>query len=132
MSRRKITGAVTMTFEGDGSVTPMVTSKKIRPQRRPFYLREWRKFMGAKPNEIAEALGIERQSYYRLEVNWWTISTGEQDIICRVIGIKPSQLWFPPPKEGQQERVSLDELLEDMPENVQIAAIAAIKAMAGK
>jgi transcriptional regulator with XRE-family HTH domain len=114
------------------NVTLMVTSKKIRTQRRPYFLREWRKFMGTKAIDIAEALDIERQSYYRLERNWWTINIGEEEIICKEIGISRSQLNFPPPKDGKEQRVSLDELLEDMPDNLQIAAIAAVKAMAGK
>jgi hypothetical protein len=88
--------------------------------------------MGTKPVELATALGIERQSYHRLEKNWWTISTGEQDIIAKTIGIKPSQLWFPPPKKGQQERLTLDELLEDIPENMHQAAFMALRGMAGK
>jgi hypothetical protein len=88
--------------------------------------------MGTKAIDLAIALDIERESYYRLERHWWTISTGEQDIIAKVIGIRPSQLWFPPPKDGQQERISLDELLEDMPENMQQAAILAVRGMAGR
>src|ERR1700722_8323442 len=90
--------------------------------RRHFYLREWRKFMGTKAIDLAIALDIERESYYRLEKAWGTISTGEQDIIASTIGIKPSQLWFPPPEKGQQERLSLDELLEDIPEDMRPAA----------
>lgn len=113
----------------------MVTRKRqqrvIQPRRRPFYLKEWRKFMGTKPVDLAVALDIERQSYHRLEKHWWTISAGEQDIIADVIGIKPSQLWFPPPKDGQ-ERVSLDDLLDDMPEPMRVAAIAAVRGIARK
>lgn len=88
--------------------------------------------MGTKAIDLAVVLDIERESYYRLERNWWTISAGEMDAIAKQIGIKPSQLWFPPPKEGQQERISLDDLLEDMPENMQQAAILAVRGMAGK
>lgn len=87
--------------------------------------------MGTKAVELAIALDIERESYYRLEREWWTINIGEMDTICRTIGIKPSQLWFPPPAPGQ-ERISLDDLLEDMPENMQQAAILAVRGMAGK
>lgn len=87
--------------------------------------------MGTKAIEIAIALDIERESYYRLEREWWTINAGEMDIIANTIGIKPSQLWFPPPTPGQ-EVVSLDEMLEDMPENMQQAAILAVRGMAGK
>lgn len=101
-------------------------------KRRPFYLREWRKFMGTKAIDLADVLDIERESYYRLEREWWTISTGEQQVISDTIGIKPSQLWFPPPEKGQQERLSLDELLEDIPENMRPAAFMALRGMAGK
>lgn len=87
--------------------------------------------MGTKAIEIAVALDIERESYYRLERDWWTINAGEMDIIAKVIGIKPSQLWFPPPAPGQ-EVVSLDEMLEDMPENMQQAAILAVRGIAGR
>lgn len=88
--------------------------------------------MGTKAIDIAVALDIERESYYRLERNWWTISTGQQDIIAKAIGIKPSQLWFPPPEKGQQERMSLDDLLEDIPEDMRPAAFLALRGMAGK
>lgn len=87
--------------------------------------------MGTKAIEIAIALDIERESYYRLEREWWTINAGEMDTIATTIGIRPSQLWFPPPTPGQ-ETVSLDEMLEDMPENMQQAAILAVRGMAGK
>jgi len=107
------------------------TRKTAKPVRRSFYLREWRKFMGTKAIEIAIALDIERESYYRLERDWWTINAGEMDIIAKTIGIKPSQLWFPPPAPGQ-EVVSLDEMLEDMPENMQQAAILAVRGIAGR
>lgn len=106
--------------------------KTPKPTRRPFYLRQWREFMGTKAIDLAVALDIERESYYRLERNWWTISTGQQDIIAKTIGIKPSQLWFPPPEKGQQERMSLDDLLEDIPENMRPAAFLALRGMAGK
>jgi hypothetical protein len=87
--------------------------------------------MGTKAIEIAIALDIERESYYRLEREWWTINAGEMDTIADAIGIKPSQLWFPPPAPGQ-ETVSLDELIGDMPENMQQAAILAVRGMARK
>jgi hypothetical protein len=105
--------------------------KIAKPIRRAFYLREWRKFMGTKAIEIAIALDIERESYYRLEREWWTINAGEMDIIANCIGIKPSQLWFPPPAPGQQV-ISLDEMLEEMPENMQQAAILAVRGIAGR
>ena len=88
--------------------------------------------MGTKPIDLAEALDIERQSYHRLEKNWWTINLGEMDIICQVIGVKQSQLWFPPPEKGQRALESLDDLIEDIPEDMRPAAFLALRGMAGK
>ncbi len=104
---------------------------KVPVRRRPFYLRDWRKFMGTKAIDLAVALDIERESYYRLERDWWTISAGEMDIIATTIGVKPHQLWFPPPAAGQ-ETVSLDDLVEDLPADLQKAAIAAVRGIAGR
>lgn len=87
--------------------------------------------MGTKPTECADAIGVERQSFHRLEKNWWTLSAGEISKLADVIGVKPSQFWFPPPKAGQ-ERLSIDDLLQDMPEDLQKAAVMAVRGMAGK
>jgi len=87
--------------------------------------------MGTKPTDCAEAIDVERQSYHRLEKNWWTLSTGEIEILARIIGVKPSQFWFPPPAPGH-EHVSLDEMVEDLPEPTKNAAIAAVKGIAGR
>jgi hypothetical protein len=86
--------------------------------------------MGTKAVELAIALDIERESYYRLERDWWTISAGEMDLIASTIGIKPNQLWFPPPAKGR-EVVSLDDLVESMTDEVRRdAAISAVKGIA--
>lgn len=103
---------------------------KPQPIRPAFYLKEWRKFMGVKPIDMAEALDIQRQSYHRLEKSWWTINLGELDIICKTLGIKQSQLRFPPPKKGEPEPPSVDDLMEDIPEDMQPAAILALRGMA--
>jgi hypothetical protein len=85
-----------------------------------------------KPSIIAIALDIERESYYRLERDWWTISAGEMDLIASTIGIKPNQLWFPPPAPGR-EVVSLDDLIEAIDDPVkQQAAISAVRGIAGR
>ncbi|MGY3359777.1 DNA-binding XRE family transcriptional regulator [Bradyrhizobium sp. GM0.4] len=116
-------------------VPGMVTKRNqspIRPARRQFYLKAWRKFMGTRAVELAETLDIERESYYRLEKNWWTINAGEMDLIAKTIGIKPSQLWFPPPAPGR-EVVSLDDLIEEMDDPIkQQAAIMAVRGIAGR
>lgn len=119
-------------------VTAMVTRKRApiprqRPPRRiPFYLREWRNFMGTKVADLADALDIERESYYRLEREPWRINLGEVEILAQTIGIKASQLRFPPPIPGAKQRISLDDLLEDVPENIQEIAINAVRGMVGK
>ena len=88
--------------------------------------------MGTKAVDLAEALDIERESYYRLEKNWWTINAGEMDIIAQTIGMKPSQFWFPPPEAGR-EVFSLDDMVEEMDDPVkQQAAILAVRGIAGR
>ena len=67
-----------------------------QPTSRPFFLKEWRKFKGVKAVDLAEALDIERESYYRIERNWWTISVKEIDVLAERIGIDPGQFWRRP------------------------------------
>lgn len=86
--------------------------------------------MGTRAVDLAIALDIERESYYRLEKNWWTINAGEMAIIAKTIGTTPDQLWFPPPEKGQEKRESLDDLLEDIPEEMRPAAFLALRGMA--
>jgi hypothetical protein len=107
-------------------------AQQLHPQKYVLYVRAWREFMGTKAVDLAAALGIERESYYRLEKLWWTISSGEQAIMAGVMGVKPSQLWFRPPEKGQQVRHTPDELMEDIPENMRPAAVMALRGMAGK
>jgi transcriptional regulator with XRE-family HTH domain len=84
----------------------MVTRGK--PQH--FFLREWRQFMGTKAIEIADALGIERESYYRLERETWRINVDQVPVIAKTLGIRPDQLWFHPPTPDAKQAVSLDDL----------------------
>lgn len=88
--------------------------------------------MGTKVLELAEALDIERESYYRLEREPWRINLGEVEILAKVIGVKSSQFRFPPPTAGANQRISLDDLLEDVPEAVRAMAINAVRGMVGK
>lgn len=133
-----VTAPDTATHVGGDMVTAMVTKRKApisRPpavRRMPFYLREWRNFMGTKVIELAEALEIERESYYRLEREPWRINLSEMAVLAKAIGIKPSQFHFPPPVEGTNQRISLDDLLEDVPEEVRAMAINAVRGMVGK
>lgn len=98
---------------------------------RRVYVREWRRHKKVKAVDCAIALDIERESYLRLERTPHKFNNGEMAILADLIGIKPSQFWFPPPAPGQ-ERVSLDDMIEDIPEPMQQAAILAVRGMAGK
>lgn len=115
----------------------MVTQRR-KPIPRPLpskarrvYVRAWRRFMGAKSIDCAVALDIERESYLRLERTPEKFNNAEMAVLAEVIGVKPHQFWFPPPVPGQ-ERVSLDDLIEDMPEAMVKAAILAVRGMARK
>ena len=137
LSSPKVTKAVTRPFRQCDTVPGMATKKRLplkqlRPTRRSFYLKEWRLFMGTKAVDLAIALDIERESYYRLERNWWTINVGEMALIAETIGVKPEQLWFPPPEKGADAPVTADDLMEDIPENMRPAAFMALRGMAGK
>ena len=88
--------------------------------------------MGTKAVELAIALDIERESYYRLEKAWWTINAGEMALIADTIGVKPEQLWFKPPEKGTQAPATADDLMAEIPENLRPAAIMALRGMAGK
>jgi DNA-binding XRE family transcriptional regulator len=73
-------------------------------QPRQFHLKEWRKFKGVKAVDLAEALEIQRESYYRLEKKWWTISVREIDVLAKKIGIEPGEFWLHP----ERDRASTD------------------------
>jgi transcriptional regulator with XRE-family HTH domain len=76
-------------------------------QPRQFHLKEWRKFKGVKAVDLAEALEIERESYYRLERNWWTISVREIDVLAERIGIEPGEFWLRPDGDRASAEVDL-------------------------
>lgn len=76
MSMTKVAAAGTTAFDYAPIVTAMVTKKKSgqiprvrQPRRLPFYLREWREFMGTKVIDLAVALDIERESYHAYPVD---------------------------------------------------------------
>jgi transcriptional regulator with XRE-family HTH domain len=107
----------------------MVT-KRRKP--RPLFIREWRKFMGTKVIDLAVALGIERESYYRLERAPYKFNNEEMVILADEMGVSPDQFWFAPPVPGTKEKVSIDGLLQNFPEDTQRMALAAIRGMIGK
>lgn len=111
-------------------IVPIMVTKRRKP--RPLFIREWRKFMGVKVIDLAIALDIERESYYRLEREPFKFNGGELAILAEEMGVSPSQLWFHPPIPGVKQKVSIDDMLEGAPETVQQMAIAAVKGMVGK
>ena len=88
--------------------------------------------MGTKAIEIADALEIERESYYRLERETWRINVDQVPVIAKTIGIRSDQLWFHPPTPGAKHDISLDDLIEGAPANIKEMAIRAVRGMVGK
>ncbi len=134
---RKVSGADTFFAARAGTVTAMVTDKRFQPnqrvpnRRRPFYLKEWRKFMGAKAVELAIALDVERESYYRLEREPWRLSLPQIEILADSLGIKPPQFWFPPPAPGET-RLSVDDLIDELPDQDRQMVVRAVRGMVCK
>jgi hypothetical protein len=95
------------------------------------YVREWRRFMGSKAVDCAIALDIERESYLRLERNPFKFNNAEMAILADEIGVKPNQFWFPPPEPGQI-KVSLDDMIDEMPDADRELIVRAVRGMVGK
>lgn len=90
---------------------------RIRRGARPHvYLREWRKAKGLKAPDMAERLGIERESYYRLERKPFTLSVAELLELADALGISHQRLWQLPPEPGIIPRQSLDAIVEGQPD----------------
>lgn len=90
---------------------------RIRKGSKPHvYLREWRKAKALKAVDMAERLGIERESYYRLERKPFTLSVAELLELADALGIQHHHLWEPPPEPGLTPRVSLDAIVEGQPD----------------
>jgi transcriptional regulator with XRE-family HTH domain len=104
----------------------MVT--RIRKGARPHvYLREWRKHRDLKATAMAERLGIERESYYRLEREPYKLSLGEVIELADALGIDPKQMFAPPDAPE-----SLDLLVKDATEPQRTKAIDLVKVLLGK
>lgn len=80
------------------------------------FLREWRKAKNLRAPEMADRLGIERESYYRLERNPLTLSVAELLVLAEALGIPHQRLWEMPPAPGLKPRVSLDAIVRDVPD----------------
>lgn len=129
LSSEKVTATVTL-FDRQCANVPIMVTKRRKP--RPLFIREWRKFMGTKVIDLAVALDIERESYYRLERIPHKFNNEEMVILADEMGVNPHQFWFHPPIPGAKAKISLDDLLEDAPEATQAMAIAALRGMVNK
>lgn len=110
---------------------PLMATKRHKPY--PLFIREWRKFTKIKAVDLALALNIERESYYRLERSPHKFNNEEMDLLAYEMGIRPSQFWFPPPPvAGAEKPISWDEAIQDIPANMHEAAFLALRGMAGK
>lgn len=91
---------------------------RIRKGAKPHvYLREWRKAKLFKGPQMAEFLGIARESYLRLEREPHTLSVAELIEIADIFGVEHQRLWAPPPPPGLRPRPSLDEIVADQSDN---------------
>lgn len=87
---------------------------RIRKGSTPHvYLREWRKAKNIGAPDMADRLGIERESYYRLERNTGKLSVEEVYELADALGIDHRRLWTLPPPPGLRPRPSLDEIVAD-------------------
>src|SRR5258705_9951587 len=137
MSSENVAVADTLFLGAGGTVTAMVTKKRVpigRPpasKGRPVYVREWRRYMGGKAIDCAVALDIERESYLRLERTPYKFNNGEMAVLAVTIGVKPNQFWFPPPVPVAT-RISLDDFVEEIPDPVRELIVRAVRRSVGK
>lgn len=96
----------------------MVT--RIRKGATPrVYLREHRKAKNLRAIDMAERLGIEEKSYYRLEREFLTLNAREMIELADALGLdKPEDLWRPPGGPP-----SIDAMIQDADDETK-AAIA--------
>jgi transcriptional regulator with XRE-family HTH domain len=85
--------------------------------KAPVYLRAWREFKNVRAVDMAERLGVERESYYRLERKPHTLSIAELLELGDALGVDHRRLFEPPPPSGLRPRPSLDEIVRDTPDS---------------
>lgn len=88
--------------------------------------------MGTKVVDLAIALDIERESYYRLEARPHRIRLEDVRVIADEMGVNVNQFWFKPPEAKSDVPVSIDTLLEDVPDDIRDVAIKSVRGIIGK
>lgn len=110
-----------MTSQLMSIVTNMVTESD--PKARGYlYMWEWREYKKIKTWEMAERLGIERNSVWRWENEQHRMSPAKIIMYADALGIDYRQLWQPPPGKP-----SIDAILEDTPEDLRNTAMDIVK-----
>jgi transcriptional regulator with XRE-family HTH domain len=97
----------------------MLLAMGIRPRKPPrghLFLKEHRNAKKISATKMAEMLGIERESVYRLERQPWRVNSAKQADWAQALGIEPEELWRPP------GAVSLDALVRTAPDDVKAMA----------
>lgn len=93
-------------------VATMVTKKR---QPRRLFLKENREAKDVSASVMAERLGIERESVYRLEKKPWGVNSKKQADYAHALGLEPEDLWRPP---GTSPSPSLDDIVSQAPDDV--------------
>lgn len=90
------------------------------------YLRENREAKGMTAAQMAERLGIERESVYRLEAKADGVAAGKQAAYAKALGIQPEDLWRRP------DSPSLDRRMADAPPEVQASILVLLNELLKK
>lgn len=100
----------------------MVTPQRSKGPRGPLFLKEHRKAKGVSALDMADHLGIERESVYRLERHAEKLKVETQISYAARLGIEPEALWRPPGAPS-----SLDAIVKTAPESVRIMAVDIVR-----
>lgn len=103
-----------------GIVAMMVTTRTRQPQKGRLYLREHRKAHHVSPVDMAQRLGIERESLYRQEREWWRANAVDW---ADALGVPVKSLY------GLPGAVSLDDILEGASDNLKKLAADIVQRM---
>jgi transcriptional regulator with XRE-family HTH domain len=123
-----VAGADTPCFCQPGTVTGMVT--RIHKHAKPrLYLREHREAKGIDAPRMAERMGMERESLYRLEREWHRCAPTKQLQYADALGIDVTDLWFPP---GEKPVPVLDSIVEAEPEATKALARDILTQLVGR
>lgn len=102
------------------TVATMATRPR-KPFKRRLFLKEHREASHVSATTMAERLGIERESVYRMERELWRVNSEKQAEYAHALGIEPEDLWRPPGNP------SLDSLVKSAPDSVKAMAADIVK-----